>query len=303
VTLGNQRKLRVIGVPTDLGQGRRGVDMGPSAIRYAGLSEKMRELGYEIEDVGNVDVPPAESRVQGSEKVKYLEQVKEVSDELRLLVRDTLRENYLPIVLGGDHSAAIGSIAGAVEAMGNLGCIWFDAHGDMNTPETTPSGNIHGMPLAVSLGLGHPDLVNLGGIHPKLKPENVVLVGIRSIDREERKLIHEMGVQVFTMHEVDEMGISAVMHQAIEIATKGTNGVHLSVDLDGIDPMYAPGVGTPVNGGITYREGHLAMEILAAANCVTSVDFVEVNPILDEQNTTGKLTVELASSLFGLTVI
>ena len=303
MALGNQRKLRVIGVPTDLGQGRRGVDMGPSAIRYAGLSEKMRELGYEIEDLGNVDVPPAESRVQGSEKVKYLQQVKEVSDELRLMVRDTLRDHYLPIVLGGDHSAAIGSIAGAVEAMGNLGCIWFDAHGDMNTPETTPSGNIHGMPLAVSLGLGHPDLINLGGIHPKLKPENVVLVGIRSIDGEERKLIHEMGVQVFTMHEVDEMGISAVMHQAIEIATKGTNGVHLSVDLDGIDPMFAPGVGTPVNGGITYREGHLAMEILAAANCVTSVDFVEVNPILDKQNATGKLTVELASSLFGLTVI
>ena len=303
MALKQQRKLRVIGVPSDLGQGRRGVDMGPSAIRYAGLSEKMRDLGYEIEDVGNIDVPPAESRVEGSAKVKYLEQVVSVCDELREWVRDALRHDYTPIVLGGDHSIAIGSIAGAVEARGTLGCIWFDAHGDMNTPETTPSGNIHGMPLAVSLGLGHPDLINLGGIHPKLKPENVVLVGARSIDRDERRLIHETGIHVFTMQDIDELGIGAVMHKAIELASKGTDGVHLSVDMDGIDPMYAPGVGTPVNGGFTYREGHLAMEVLAAANCVTSVDFVELNPILDEHNKTGQLAVELAASLFGLTVI
>ncbi len=303
MTQEQRRKLRVIGVPSDLGQGRRGVDMGPSAIRYAGLSEKMRDLGHVIEDIGNVDVPPAESRVQGSEKVKYLDQVKVVCDELREVVRDALKEGFTPVALGGDHSIAIGSIAGAIEAKGNLGCIWFDAHGDMNTPETTPSGNIHGMPLAVSLGLGHPDLVNLGGISPKLKPENVVLVGARSIDSEERRLIHETGIHVFTMKDVDEMGMSVVMHKAIEIASNGTNGVHLSVDLDGIDPMHAPGVGTPVNGGFTYREGHLAMEVLAAANCVVSVDFVEVNPILDEHNKTGLLTVELAASLFGLTVI
>lgn len=298
-----QRKLRVIGAPSDLGQARRGVDMGPSAIRYAGLSDKMRDLGYYIEDVGNVEVPPPESRVQGSEHAKYLEPVKVVCDELRTLVKEALYEQFTPVVLGGDHSVAIGSIAGAVEAKGKLGCIWFDAHGDMNTPETSPSGNIHGMPLAVSIGLGHPDLVNLGGSGRKLDPNHVVIVGARSIDREERALIRKAGVHVFTMQDVDEMGIGVVMQRAIEIATNGTDGVHLSVDLDGIDPMYAPGVGTPVNGGFTYRESHLAMELLAAANCVTSVDFVEVNPILDEQNKTGLLSVGLAASLFGQTVM
>ncbi len=303
LTQTKRKKLRVIGVPSDLGQGRRGVDMGPSAIRYAGLSEKMRDLGYEIEDVGNIDVPPAESRFVGSAKVKYLEQVVSVCDELREWVRDALRHDHTPIVLGGDHSVAIGSIAGAAEALGNLGCIWFDAHGDMNTPDTSPSGNIHGMPLAVSVGLGHQDLTHLGGIHPKLKPENVVLVGVRSIDRDERRLIRETGIHVFTMQDVDELGMGAVMHKAVQLASNGTAGVHLSVDLDGIDPMFAPGVGTPVNGGFTYRESHLAMEVLAAANCVTSVDFVEVNPILDEHNKTGLLTVELAASLFGMTVI
>ncbi|MCI0183805.1 arginase [Sulfoacidibacillus ferrooxidans] len=299
----NNKRLRVIGVPSDLGQGRRGVDMGPSAIRYAGLSDRLKELGYEVQDLGNIDVPTPESRVQGLEKLKYLDQVRVVCDELRVLVRDALQEGFLPIVLGGDHSLSIGSVAGAVEARGNLGCIWFDAHGDMNTDETTPSGNIHGMPLAASLGLGHTDLVSLGGFSPKLQAKNVVLVGARSIDDEERRLIRESGMHVFTMADVDEMGISVVMHKAIELASQGTKGVHLSVDLDALDPMYAPGVGTAVNGGFTYREGHLAMEVLAASGCVTSVDFVEVNPILDLQNRTGQMAVELASSLLGLTVM
>lgn len=295
--------VRVIGVPSDLGQGRRGVDMGPSAIRCAGLSERLRDLGYEVEDLGNIDVPPPEARVQGDPKLKYLAQVQSVCDELRVMVRDALRDGHLPLVLGGDHSLAIGSVAGAVEAKGNLGCIWFDAHGDMNTEETTPSGNIHGMSLAASIGLGHPDLTRLGGFGPKFDPHKVALVGARSIDQDERRLIRESGMHVFTMTDIDDEGISAVMRQAIDIATNGTAGVHLSVDLDAMDPMYAPGVGTAVNGGFTYREGHLAMELLAAAGCVVSVDFVEVNPILDQKNRTGEMAVELAASLLGLTVI
>lgn len=298
-----KRPIRVIGVPSDLGQGRRGVDMGPSAIRYAGLADKLRALSHTVEDLGNIDVPQPESRDQGDQKLKYLRQVKQVCEELRVRVRDAIRAGTLPLVLGGDHSLSIGSVAGAVEASGNLGCIWFDAHGDMNTDETTPSGNIHGMPLAASLGYGHPDLVNLGDFSPKLKADRVVLVGARSIDADERKLILESGMHVFTMADVDEQGMSAVMKQAIAIATEGTTGVHLSVDLDGLDPMYAPGVGTPVNGGFTYREGHLAMEMLAAAGCVTSVDFVEVNPILDSENRTGIMAVELAASLLGLRVM
>ncbi len=299
----SRRPLRIIGVPSDLGQGRRGVDMGPSAIRYAGLIERLRDLGYLVEDMGNIDVPTPESRTQGLEKLKYLDQVRAVCDELRVLVRDAIKSGYMPIILGGDHSLAIGSVAGSVEASGQLGCIWFDAHGDMNTDKTTPSGNIHGMPLAASLGLGHPDLTELGGIKPKLRAENVVLVGARSIDQDERTLIRQSGMHVFTMPDVDEMGVSAVMRKAIEIATNGTQGVHLSVDLDALDPMYAPGVGTAVHGGFTYREGHLAMELLAASRCVTSVDFVEVNPILDSKNRTGKMAVELASSLLGLTIM
>lgn len=299
-----RKSLRVIGVPSDLGQGRRGVDMGPSAIRYAGLSEKLEALGYEIKDLGNLSVAQPESRVQGDVKLKYLTQVRAVCDELRSMVAQVMAENAFPIVLGGDHSLAIGSVAGAAEALkGEMGCIWFDAHGDMNTDETTPSGNIHGMPLAASLGYGHDDLTRIGSLFPKLKPERVVLVGARSIDPLERELIVKSGINVFTMADVDEQGISSVMMRAIEIATNGTSGVHLSVDLDALDPMYAPGVGTPVHGGFTYREGHLAMELLASAGCVTSVDVVEVNPILDSENRTGKMAVELLSSLLGLTVI
>ncbi len=302
-TLQEKRALRIIGVPLDLGQGRRGVDMGPSAIRYAGLAAKLEELGYDVEDLGNIDVPQPETRDRGHSRMKYLAQVRRLCDELRVMVRDVVRADALPIVLGGDHSLAIGSVAGVAEAAGRIGCIWFDAHGDMNTPETTPSGNIHGMPLAVSLGLGHPDLTGLGGLQPKLPAENVVLVGARSIDREERALIRESGMHVFTMADIDEQGVSRVMRKAIEIASKGTQGVHLSVDLDALDPMYAPGVGTPINGGFTYRESHLAMELLAGAGCVRSADFVEVNPILDAKNQTGRMAVELAASLLGQTVL
>lgn len=298
------KELRIIGVPSDLGQGRRGVDMGPSAIRYANLSAKLESLGYQVKDLGNINVPTPEMQDKGEDtRLKYLREVTEVSTNLCNIVSNVVREGHLPIILGGDHSIAIGSLAGMAQSSQNYGVIWFDAHGDMNTAETTPSGNIHGMPLAVSLGFGHEDLVRIGGIEQKVKPENVVLVGIRSIDATEAKLINETGIKCYTMAEIDIKGMAVVMAEAIEIASNGTDGIHLSLDLDSLDPMFAPGVGTPVNGGVTYREGHLAMEMLANSGKVVSVDVVEVNPILDKQNQTALMAVELVESLFGKTVI
>ncbi|MCL6454982.1 MAG: arginase [Alicyclobacillus sp.] len=296
-------ELRIIGAPSDLGQGRRGVDMGPSAIRYAGLKEKLQRLGHHVEDLGNLDVPMAEMHHAGDEKLKYLPEVLRVSEALFEKVRSVAQQGHVPIILGGDHSIAIGSVAGVAAAYPRLGVIWFDAHGDMNTPETTPSGNIHGMPLAVSLGLGESSLVGVGGFSPKLDPARVVLVGVRDVDPDEAKLIRQSGMKVFTMAEIDQMGMARVMEEAIRIAGDGTDGIHLSLDLDALDPMFAPGVGTPVNGGVTYREGHLAMEEIASSGRLVSVDVVEVNPILDNRNRTGQMAVELVESLFGKTVL
>lgn len=295
-------ELRIIGVPSDLGQGRRGVDMGPSAIRYAGLKAQLEQLGHNVQDLGNIEVPMPEMHQVKNEKLKYLEEVKQVSKALFDKVAGVIKQGHIPIILGGDHSISIGSVAGIASANSNFGLIWFDAHGDMNTDETTPSGNIHGMPLAVSIGIGHSDLVNLGGFAPKVKAKNVVLVGARSIDSDEIRLIRESGMKVYTMAEIDRAGMAAVMEEAIRIASDGTSGIHLSLDLDALDPMYAPGVGTPVNGGVTYREGHLAMEMLAASKQLISVDVVEVNPILDSENRTASMAVELVESLFGKTV-
>ncbi|GMA61243.1 arginase [Alicyclobacillus fastidiosus] len=298
------KELRIIGVPSDLGQGRRGVDMGPSAIRYAGLSAALERLGYKVEDLGNINVPTPEMKEQNQNtKLRYLHEVTEVANNLCGMVSQVVSEGHLPIILGGDHSIAIGSLAGMAQANTNFGVIWFDAHGDMNTEQTTPSGNIHGMPLAVSLGYGHDELVTIGGLKQKVKPENVVLVGIRSIDEDEARLIREAGIRCYTMAEIDRRGMAQVMAEAIEIATNGTDGIHLSLDLDSLDPMFAPGVGTPVYGGVTYREGHLAMEMLAASDSLVSVDVVEVNPILDEHNRTAIMAVELVESLFGKTVL
>jgi arginase len=297
------RELTIIGAPSDLGQGRRGVDMGPSAIRYAGLKEKLKNLGHQVEDLGNVPVPMQEMRSIGNDKLKYLPEVQEVCTSLYETVGNAMKAGRLPIVLGGDHSISIGSLAGIASVKKSFGVIWFDAHGDMNTDETTPSGNIHGMPLAVALGIGHPDLVNLGGFAPKVRPENVVLVGARSIDEHEAELIRKSGIKVYTMAEIDQAGMAQVMTEAVEIASRGTEGIHLSLDLDALDPMFAPGVGTPVNGGVTYRESHLAMEILAASEKLISVDVVEVNPILDHRNGTAVMAVELVESLFGKTVL
>lgn len=293
----------MIGVPLDLGQGRRGVDMGPSAIRYAGLRDRIRALGFEVRDLGNVQVPEAESHVIQDPKLKYLPEIHKVCEDVAARVAQAMKDGDLPVILGGDHSLAIGSLAGVASVKRRVGVIWFDAHGDMNTDATTPSGNIHGMPLAASLGLGHPLLTGVAGFSPKVNPAHVVLVGTRSVDEGEARLIRETGVRVFTMHEIDRMGIGAVMEEAVRIASEGTEGVHLSLDLDALDPVAAPGVGTPVHGGITVREGHLAMEILAESGTLCSVDVVEVNPILDVANRTAEMAVDLLCSALGKKIL
>ena len=298
-----KKTISVIGVPMDLGQGRRGVDMGPYSIRYAGLKERIERLGYNVHDQGNIHVPQAESHRIQDEKLKYLPEVTRVAEDLASKVADVVGQGHFPVILGGDHSIAIGSIAGITQSFKKLGVIWFDAHADFNTEGTTPSGNIHGMPLACCLGVGNEKLVNIAGFAPKILPENVVIVGARSVDREERVLLKQHGIKVFDMHEVDKLGIAKVMEEAIRIAGVGTDGIHLSLDLDSIDPDMAPGVGTPVLGGITYREGHFAMELLYQSGKVISCDVVEVNPILDEHNKTARTAVDLVCSLLGEAVM
>lgn len=274
--------ISIIGVPMDLGQNRRGVDMGPSAIRYAGVVERLQELGHSVDDVGDIAIGRRET--SQNTKLRNLEEVVAANTILANRVHDIIGEGNFPIVLGGDHSIAIGTLAGLADRYDNLGVIWYDAHADLNTAETSPSGNIHGMPLAVSIGLGHEALVNIRDFAPKIKPENVVIIGARSVDPGERDLIREKGIKVFSMHEIDKLGMSEVMTQTIQyFKDRKVDGVHLSLDLDGLDPLYTPGVGTPVAGGITYRESHLAMEMLYASEMVTSAEFVEVNPILDEK--------------------
>ncbi|MCS1352089.1 arginase [Mechercharimyces sp. CAU 1602] len=297
------RAISIIGVPMDMGQGRRGVDMGPSAIRYAGAKERLLALGHHVEDRGDIQVPIQDASHEEDPKHRYLKEVVEANERLAVAVSEVIEQERFPLVLGGDHSIAIGTIAGVSKHVSNLGLIWFDAHGDLNTGDTSPSGNIHGMPLAASLGVGHPALVQCGGISPKVKPENVVIVGARELDVGEQKLIAEMGIKVFTMHDIDRLGMGAVMEETIRIVSTGTDGVHLSLDLDGLDPAQCPGVGTPVVGGMTYRESHLAMEMLACANILSSVELVEVNPILDTANQTAKVAVGLMESIFGKLVL
>ncbi|WP_077624006.1 arginase [Sediminibacillus massiliensis] len=292
--------MSIIGVPMDLGQNRRGVDMGPSAIRYAGVVERLERLKYDIEDLGDIVISRAKRGAEQLEdNLRNLSQVAEGSETLAKKVDEAVEEGRFPLVLGGDHSISIGSIAGIAKHYENLGVIWYDAHGDLNTSDTSPSGNIHGMPLAVNLGLGHDRLTNILSYQPKIKPENIVLVGSRSLDHGEKELIEEKGIKVFSMHEIDRMGMSAVMEEVIDYFKDRVDGVHLSLDLDGLDPGDAPGVGTPVIGGLSYRESHLAMEMLAEADIITSAEFVEVNPILDEKNKTATIAVGLMGSLFG----
>lgn len=293
-------KLSIIGVPMDLGQTRRGVDMGPSAIRYAGVIERIENIGYSVEDKGNIEIALAE-RVHSDENtnLKNLKAVADASERLAQTVSDVITNKRFPLVLGGDHSIAIGTLAGVSRHYQNLGVIWYDAHGDLNTADTSPSGNIHGMPLAASIGIGDDALTRIGGYTPKVKPENIVIIGARSLDEGEKELIKEKGIKVYTMHEIDRMGMTKVMEETILYLRDKTDGIHLSLDLDGLDPHDAPGVGTPVIGGISYRESHLAMEMLAESQLITSAEFVEVNPILDERNKTATVAVALMGSLLG----
>jgi arginase len=293
------RKLSIVGMPMDLGQMRRGVDMGPSAIRYAGVNEKLRELFDEVKDLGDIPVGRPEAIIDEQTNLRNLQLVAEKSEILATAVDKVIRSGAFPLVLGGDHSIAIGTLAGVSKNYQNVGVIWYDAHGDLNTAETSPSGNIHGMPLAVSMGVGHPLLTGVGGYKPKIKPEHIVIIGARALDEGERILIKEKGIKVFTMHEIDRLGMTRVMEDTIQYLQSRTDGVHLSLDLDALDPHDAPGVGTPVQGGISYRESHLAMEMLAESEMITSAEFVEVNPILDERNKTAKTAVALMGSLFG----
>nr|WP_106781767.1 arginase [Lysinibacillus timonensis] len=295
-----KKKISIIGVPSDYGQRRRGVDMGPSAIRYANITERLTELGYTIKDEGDIQVIRGNVTVQQNNKLLNLNEIVEISSRLAGKVEDVISEGAFPLVLGGDHSIAIGTLAGLAKHYNNLGVIWYDAHADLNTPETTPSGNIHGMPLAISLGLGNNQLVNINGYGPKIKPENVIIIGARSVDPGEKELIKELGIKVYSMHEIDRLGMTKVIEESIAyFKQRNVDGVHLSLDLDGLDPLYTPGVGTPVPGGITYRESHLAMEMLEEAQIITSAEFVEVNPILDERNKTADTAVALMGSLLG----
>lgn len=278
-----KERISIIGVPMDLGQMRRGVDMGPSAIRYAGVVERLEGLSYEIEDKGDIEIGRANREEEAANNLRNLKAVSEASVKLSQQVDEAIKSGAFPLVFGGDHSIAIGTLAGVSKHYENLGVIWYDAHGDLNTGETSPSGNIHGMPLAVSIGIGDEALTRIGGYTPKVKPENIVIIGARSLDQGEKELIKEKGIKVYTMHEIDRLGMTKVMEETIEYLKERTDGVHLSLDLDGLDPHDAPGVGTPVIGGISYRESHLAMEMLAESEIITSAEFVEVNPILDEK--------------------
>ncbi|MGI8782767.1 MAG: arginase [Acidobacteriota bacterium] len=297
------RKIRIIGVPMDLGADRRGVDMGPSALRIAGLNQRLREMGYQVQDFGNVLVALAEVKPFGKTKAKYLNEIAGTCHELAEAVRKAADEGIFPLVLGGDHSIAIGTIAGIAshhrKRNQKIGVIWLDAHGDFNTPDSSPTGNVHGMPLAVTTGVGPKALTGIEGFGRKVDPANIVILGARDLDVSERQLIRQAGVRVFTMRDLDEIGMKACIEQAIAAASNGTAGFHVSFDADAIDPVLAPGVGTPVRGGLSYREAHLAMEMMADSNRVLSCEFVEVNPILDQENKTAILGVELISSLLG----
>lgn len=298
------KKISIIGVPCDYGQQRRGVDMGPSAIRYAGLQERLKTLGYNVADEGNIQVVDVDEVAQHDQRLLNLEEVVSMSTALAKKVDAVVKRDRTPLVLGGDHSIAIGTLAGLSMHYKNLGVIWFDAHADLNTPDTTPSGNIHGMPLATSIGLGHERLTSILHSEVKIKAENIIIIGGRSIDEGERVLIKERGIKVYTMHEIDRLGMTHVMEETLRFfKAQQVDGLHLSLDLDALDPLYTPGVGTPVVGGITYRESHLAMEMIQESSLLTSAEFVEVNPILDERNKTADVAVALIGSLFGETLV
>jgi arginase len=292
------------GVPLALGAGRRGVDMGPSAIRYAGINERLAQLGHNVRDLGNIPVPLAEQcePPASDERLRYLESIVAVNRELSRRIATVVAEGALPLVLGGDHSLAIGSVGGATSGR-RAGLIWVDAHADFNTPDTTPSGNIHGMSLAALVGRGHNALAHMHGPTPLLRPADVALVGVRDIDLRERETLRASGLHIFTMHDIDRRGMASVMDDAIMRVSAGTAGFYVSFDLDVLDPTEAPGVGTPVLGGISYREAHLAMELVAASGRLIGLDLVEVNPILDTSNATADRAVAFALSALGKSIL
>ncbi len=301
------KPVHIIGVPLDLGGGRRGVDMGPSAFRIAGLSERMTALGHPVVDHGDLEVPIPETRHYGDPAKKYVADIATVCESLFATARATLEDDGLPLVLGGDHSLAAGSVAAtsawARQRGGQIGLIWVDAHGDMNTPTSSGSGNVHGMPLAALLGSEPSELAMVGGFAPKVAPANTVLIGVRNLDEREKQRVREAQIHVFTMKDIDRAGIASVVEQALALISGATLGVHVSFDLDVCDPAIAPGVGTPVKGGLDYREAHMVMEVVADSGRLRALDMVEVNPTLDVRNSTAELGTELVLSALGMKIL
>jgi arginase len=300
-------QIAILGAPLDFGAGRRGVDMGPSALRLAGLNSKLQAMGYLVRDLGNVNVAQQETIDEGSSRAKYLSAISQCCLELAQIVSDAVEKGQFPLVLGGDHSVGAGTVAGVSNAFRKrdrkIGVIWIDAHADMNTPETTPSGNVHGMPLASCLGRGPRELTGIFGFAPKMEARNTVLIGLRDVDERERETVRDLGVVAYTMRDIDELGLRKIMEQAIAAASEGTAGFHLSLDMDAVDPDEAPGVGTPVRGGMSYREAHLSMEMVCDSGGMLSMEVVEVNPVLDSANRTAMLGVELVTSAMGKKIL
>jgi arginase len=298
----DRREVAIIGAPLDLGQGRRGVDMGPSAMRYAGLEERLTSLGYTVRDHGNVETAVPEATAVRDERARFLPEIKETCERVAAKVMEEVRAGAIPLVLGGDHSVALGTLGGLAAAHGPGGVLWIDAHGDINTPETSPSGNVHGMPLAAALGLAGDGFESDSWPLPAVVSRRVVILGLREADVGERELLREAEVRVFTMSEIDRIGVERAVHEALD-RVAGSGFVHASLDMDALDPELAPGVGTPVRGGLTYREAHLLLELVAESALVGSLEVVEVNPILDRENTTALTAVELVASALGKTIV
>jgi len=303
----NVSKVSIIGVPMDLGADRRGVDMGPSALRYSNLNEHLTELGCDVQDLGDIDVIIPETRHYGDPHAKYLQEIASACRQLASMVLDSYEAGRTPLVLGGDHSIAVGTVSGMSEAFRRqkrrLGLLWFDAHADMNTPEISPSGNVHGMPMASILGYGPKELTHIFDFSPKILPSCAVLIGIREVDKEERALVKKSGVHVFTMKDIDRRGIGNVMDEALSIVTANTDAFSVTLDADFLDPFDTPGVATPVRGGADYREAQLAMEMVADTRRMASFELTEINPILDVQNKTANVGMELALSAFGKQIL
>lgn len=303
----SSKNIDIIGFPIDLGAGRRGVDMGPSALRIAGIAEKLTALGYNVADMGDIEIGTQETEEIGSAKLKYLDEIAKKSEELARKVESSLEQGHFPLCLGGDHSMALGTIAGISSYCRKnnleLGIIWIDAHADMNTEETTPSGNIHGMPVAASMGYGAGRLTHLYGFSPKVKPENCHLIGLRSIDQQERETIKNLNVSVYTMTDIDKIGIHRVINRVLNDLKGKVDHIHVSFDLDSVDPEAAPGVGTPVSGGLSFREAHLLMETIAECGCMSSLEIAEVNPILDTRNKSAVFAADIAASSMGLRIL